>query len=77
MYEDIIDNMKDPLKKEFPNLDIEFFQAGAGTIQSKVAAELDTGKLSCDILMVAEPSYSLELKAKNILHPYKYAMSLT
>ena len=73
MYEDIIDNMKDPLKKEFPNLDIEFFQAGAGTLQSKVAAELDTGKLSCDILMVAEPSYSLELKEKNILHPYKYA----
>ena len=42
MYEDIIDNMKDPLKKEFPNLDIEFFQAGEGTPQSKVAAELDT-----------------------------------
>ena len=73
MYQDIIDNMKEPLKKKFPNLDIEFFQAGSGTIQSKLAAELDSGKLSCDLLMVAEPSYSMELKEKNVLHAYDYA----
>ncbi|MBQ2083126.1 MAG: ABC transporter substrate-binding protein, partial [Lachnospiraceae bacterium] len=73
MYQDIIDNMKEPLKKKFPDLDIEFFQAGSGTIQSKLAAELDSGKLSCDLLMVAEPSYSMELKEKNVLHAYDYA----
>ncbi len=73
MYQDIIDNMKEPLKKKFPNLDVEFFQAGSGTIQSKLAAELDSGKLSCDILMVAEPSYSMELKEKKVLHKYDYA----
>ena len=64
MYEDIIDNVKDKLKDEFPNLEVEFFQGGTGTLQSKVAAEMQANKLGADILMVAEPSYSLELKEK-------------
>ncbi len=75
MYEDIIDDMEKTLEKEFPNLDVEFFQGGSGTIQSKIAAEMDSGKLGCDILMVAEPSYSLELKEAGILHPYKYSQA--
>lgn len=73
MYEDIIDDMEKTLEKQFPNLDVEFFQGGSGTIQSKIAAEMDSGKLGCDVLMVAEPSYSLELKDAGILHPYKFA----
>jgi len=73
MYEDIIDDMEKELEKQFPNLDVEFFQGGSGTIQSKIAAEMDSGKLGCDLLMVAEPSYSLELKDAGILHPYKFA----
>ncbi|MDO5089535.1 MAG: ABC transporter substrate-binding protein [Leptotrichiaceae bacterium] len=70
MYEDIIDNVKGKLKKEFPNLEVEFFQGGTGTLQSKVAAEMQANKLGADILMVAEPSYSLELKEKGVLHAY-------
>ena len=58
------------LKKEFPNLEVEFFQGGTGTLQSKIIAELQANKLGCDMLMVAEPSYSLELKEKGILHAY-------
>jgi iron(III) transport system substrate-binding protein len=73
MYEDIIDAMSEKLEEVFPNADIEFFQGGTGTLQSKVAAEMDSGKLGCDILMVAEPAYSLELKEAGILHPHQYA----
>ncbi|MBO5552059.1 MAG: ABC transporter substrate-binding protein [Lachnospiraceae bacterium] len=73
MYEDIIDDMDAQLDEVFPNLDIEFFQGGSGTIQSKVAAEMESGKLGCDILMVAEPSYSLELKEAGILHSHDFA----
>lgn len=71
MYEDIIDNMKKALDEKFPQYDVEFFQGGTGTLQTKIAAEIDSGKLGCDMLMVAEPSYALELKEANILHPYK------
>lgn len=70
MYEDIIEAIKPELKKAFPNLDVEFFYGGTGKLQTKVAAEIETGKLSCDMLMVAEPAYSLELKEGGWLEPY-------
>lgn len=70
MYEDIIDNVKVKLKEKFPKLEVEFFQGGTGTLQSKIAAEMQSNKLGADILMVAETSYALELKEKGILHSY-------
>lgn len=71
MYEDIIDQIKPKVQEKFPNVKVEFFQGGTGAIQSKVAAELSSGKLDCDMLMVAETSYALELKEKKILHAYR------
>lgn len=70
MYEDIIEAIDKELEEVFPNCDIEFFYGGTGTLQTKVAAEIETGKLSCDMLMVAEPAYSLELKEGGWLEPY-------
>jgi len=71
MYENVIEVLDGVLEEKFPNCNIEFFYGGTGNIQSKVAAEVESGKLGCDMLMVAEPAYSLELKEKNILHAYK------
>lgn len=71
MYEDIIEAMTNVLHEKFPDYDIEFFYGGTGTLQAKIAAERDTKKLGCDMLMVADPSYALELKELGLLHPYK------
>ena len=70
MYEDIIEAIGGTLEKVFPECDIEFFYGGTGNLQAKLAAEMDTGKLSCDMLMVAEPAYALELKEGGWTHPY-------
>lgn len=70
MYEDIIEAMTEVLHSKFPNYDIEFFYGGTGTLQAKIAAERDTKKLGCDMLMVADPSYALELKELGLLHAY-------
>jgi iron(III) transport system substrate-binding protein len=70
IYEDVIKSLDEVLKKQFPNYEIEFIYGGTGQIQAKVAAEQVAGKLGCDILLVAEPSYSLELKEKGMLHRY-------
>jgi iron(III) transport system substrate-binding protein len=70
MYEDIIEMVDEKLDEVFPDYDIEFFYGGTGTIQSKVAAEIDSGELACDMLMVAEPAYALELKEEGVLHSY-------
>lgn len=71
MYEDVIEVIDKTLEEVFPTVDIEFFYGGTGTLQAKIAAEMDTGKLGCDMLMVAEPSYSLELIDAGYLHQYK------
>lgn len=71
MYEDVIEMLDKVLEEKFPDCDIEFFYGGTGTLQSKVAAEMEAKQLGCDMLMVAEPAYSLELKEKGLLHAYK------
>ena len=62
MYQFVIDMMDEALAKEFPNLDVEFFYGGTGSLQTKLAGEMETGTLGCDMMLVAEPAYSLELK---------------
>ena len=70
MYQFVIDMMTEALKTEFPNLEVEFFYGGTGALQQKLAGEIETGKLGCDMMLVAEPAYSLELKEGGWLHPY-------
>lgn len=70
MYQFVIDMMDAAMEEEFPNLDVEFFYGGTGALQQKLAGEIETGKLGCDMMLVAEPAYSLELKEGGWLHPY-------
>lgn len=73
IYPDVIEELDAALAKKFPTVDVEFFYGGTGALQAKLAAEIASGKLGCDMLLVAEPSYSLELKQLGILHPFKSA----
>jgi len=70
MYEDVIKSLDTALKKQFPDCEIKFLYGGTSQIQARIATEQGTGKLGCDLLLVAEPSYSLELKEKGLLHRY-------
>ena len=70
MYEDVLEELNWTLKRQFPDCHIELAYGGTGQIQSKVTTETAAKKLGCDMLMVADPSYSLELKEKGMLHPY-------
>ena len=69
MYQFVIDMMEEALENEFPNLDVEFFYGGTGSLQTKLAGEMETGALECDMMLVAEPAYSLELKEGGWLEP--------
>lgn len=70
MYPDVIGSIEAALTKAFPDVIIEFVQGETGVLQAKIEEELLTGKLGCDIIMLADPSYSLELKERGILHAY-------
>jgi len=71
MYGEILDAMGRTLAVQFPGCQIEIFYGGTGTLQAKIESEISAGKLGCDILLVAEPAFSLELKEKRMLHPYR------
>lgn len=70
MYQFVIDAMDKAMETEFPNLDVEFFYGGTGALQTKLTGEMESGTLGCDMMLVAEPAYSLELKEGGWLHQY-------
>jgi len=70
MYEDIIEMLEPVMARVFPNVDVEFFYGGTGAIQARIAAEMVAGQLGADMLMVADPSYALELQDLNMLHAF-------
>lgn len=71
MYQFVIDMMQEAVKEEFPNLNVTFFYGGTGKLQEKIYGEQSTGTLGCDMMLVAEPAFSLELKEGGWLHSYK------
>ncbi len=74
MYQFVIDMMDEALKAEFPNLvpgnnGSFFFYGGTSSLITKIYGEMETGTLGCDMFMVAEPAFSLELKDAGYLQP--------
>lgn len=70
IYPDIIEKIKPELKKTFPNVEVEWFQAGTEKVMAKVAGEIEANKVQADLLMVADPSYYLYLEDKGLLLQY-------
>jgi len=70
MYDYIIEPMWRQLQESFPQYGIHFVYGGTGVIQERIKIEEAGGRLGADILMVAEPAYSFELKDKGMLHPF-------
>jgi len=70
IYPDIIEVVKPSLKKAFPDLDVQWFQAGTETVITKVTGEIGAKKIQADLLMVADPSYYLTLREKDLLLKY-------
>ena len=70
IYHDVIESLDWALQRQFPNVRVDFIYGGTGHIRSRVASEIAAGRLGADLLLVAEPSFSLELKEKGVLHSF-------
>jgi iron(III) transport system substrate-binding protein len=70
IYPDIIEKVKPEMAKAFPNLDIQWFQGGTEKVITKISGEVEANRVQADLLMVADPSYYLTLKEKNLLYKY-------
>lgn len=74
MYQFVLDMLDEALKEEFPNLvpgndGSFFFYGGTSSLIAKIYGEMETGTLDCDMMLVAEPAFSLELKEAGYLEP--------
>ena len=72
MYQFVLDMMDEAIKAEFPNLvpgneGSFFFYGGTSSLITKIYGEMETGTLGCDMMLVAEPALSLELKEAGYL----------
>ena len=78
-YPEVLDMLDQALKKEFPNLTPGvngsfFFYSGSGKLISRISGEMGPDgdqPLECDMLMMAEPSYSLEMKDYGYLESFE------
>ena len=73
-YPFVLDMLDEAIRAEFPNLEPAFdgsffFYGGTSSLITKVYGEMETGVLGADMMLVAEPAFSLELKEKDYLEP--------
>ncbi len=78
MYPEVLDMLDEALKAEFPNLipgneGSFFFYSGTSKLITKIYGEMGDKRdqpLGCDMFMVAEPAFSLEMKDYGYLHSF-------
>ena len=79
MYPFAIEMMDEAIQKEFPNLvpgndGSFFFYSGTSSLITRIYGEMGDNRdkpLECDMFMVAEPAFSLELKDYGYLHSFE------
>jgi len=64
---EIMTAIADAFMAENPTIEVEVFRSGTGTIQTKIAAEVEGGNLQADVIWVAEFSYYETLKKQGLL----------
>ncbi|MBR6186598.1 MAG: extracellular solute-binding protein [Clostridia bacterium] len=74
MYQFVLDMLDEALKAEFPNLtpgngDSFFCYGGSSSLIVNIYSQMKSGVLECDMMLLAEPSLSLELKEAGYLAP--------
>ena len=74
MYQFVLDMLDEALWEEFPNLKPGnngsfFVYGGTSRLINQIYGEMEDGVLGCDMLLVAEPALSLELKEADYLEP--------
>jgi len=71
MKEVLIGELRDGFVKKYPNIQFDYYSAGAGKIMAKIAAERQSGKLVVDVLWTSEVPDFYALKKEGVLQKYK------
>jgi iron(III) transport system substrate-binding protein len=73
LYKDTVNDLKSKMEKEFPNIEVQFYQAGSEEVAAKVQAEALAGKMQADILISSDRFWYEDMASKGSLLSYKPA----
>jgi iron(III) transport system substrate-binding protein len=73
LYKDTVSEIKTKLEKDFPNIDVQFYQAGSEEVAAKVQAESLAGKVQADILISSDRFWYEDMAANGKLLSYRPA----
>ncbi len=71
LYKDTVNEIKAKMEKEFPNIEVQFYQAGSEEVAAKVQAEAMSGKIQADILISSDRFWYEDMADKGSLLSYK------
>jgi iron(III) transport system substrate-binding protein len=75
LYKDTVADIQPKIEKQFPDINIQFYQAGSEEVAAKVQAEALAGKIQADILISSDRFWYEDMAAKGSLLAYKPAQS--
>ena len=67
MPTDIATQLIQRFEQEHPNIHVELYRSGTSKVLAKLQAEIESGKVVCDVIWVADPSGIIDLKNKGYL----------
>lgn len=71
LYKDTVTDLKTKLEKDFPNVEVQFYQAGSEEVAAKVQAEKLSGKIQADILISSDRFWYEEMAKTGDLIAYR------
>lgn len=70
MKEVIIGEIRDAFVKKYPNIEFDYYSAGAGKLMAKLATERQAGRIAADVLWTSEIPDFYQLKSQGVLEKY-------
>lgn len=70
MKEVLIGEIRDAFVKKYPNIQFDYYSAGAGKLMAKIAAERQAGRIMTDVLWTSEIPDFYQLKSQGVLEKY-------
>lgn len=64
---EIMTDIEKSFEAEHPDIDLEVFRSGTGTLQAKIATETETNNIQADIVWLADFAYYETLKKEGLL----------
>lgn len=70
LYKDTVNDLKAKMEKDFPNIEVQIYQAGSEEVAAKVQTEALAGKIQADILISSDRFWYEDMAAKGTLLSY-------